>query len=68
MIGKTARLAVFDFRAFLNLAMLMKESERAGLLRKAILDIVIDTINRRRPVRRMRRGAMRLPTPTKGQN
>lgn len=41
------QLAVFDFRAFLNLAMLMTESERAGLLRKAILDIVIDTINRR---------------------
>jgi len=47
MITKTARLGVFDFRAFLNLAMLMRESERAGLLRKAILDIVIDTINQR---------------------
>jgi hypothetical protein len=47
MIARTARLGVLDFRAFLNLAMLMKESERAGLLRKAILDIVIDTINRR---------------------
>jgi len=46
-ITKTARLGVFDFRAFLNLAMLMRESERAGLLRKAILDIVIDTINHR---------------------
>lgn len=44
---KTTVLGVFDFRAFLNLAMLMAESERAGLLRKAILDIVIDTINRR---------------------
>ena len=44
---KTVRLGVLDFRAFLNLAMLMTESERAGLLRKAILDIVIDTINRR---------------------
>lgn len=41
------QLAIFDFQAFLNLAMLMTESERAGLLRKAILDIVIDTINRR---------------------
>lgn len=41
------QLGIFDFRAFLNLAMLMSESERAGLLRKAILDIVIDTINRR---------------------
>jgi hypothetical protein len=47
IIGKTARLGVLDFRAFLNLAMLLQESERAGLLRKAILDIVIDTINRR---------------------
>ena len=45
--GKTVRLGVLDFRAFLNLAMLMKESERAGLLRRAILDIVIDTINKR---------------------
>ena len=40
-------LGVFDFRAFLNLAMLISESERARLLRQTILDIVIDTINRR---------------------
>jgi len=46
-VTKTTVLGVFDFRAFLNLAMLMRESERAGLLRKAILDIVIDTINQR---------------------
>ena len=46
-IAKTPQLGVFDFRAFLNLAMLMVESERARLLRKAILDIVIDTINQR---------------------
>lgn len=46
-IAKTPQLGVLDFRAFLNLAMLMTESERAGLLHKAILDIVIDTINRR---------------------
>jgi hypothetical protein len=44
---KTVRLGLLDFRAFLNLAMLMRESERAALLRKAILDIVIDIINRR---------------------
>jgi len=44
---KTPMIGIFDFRAFLNLAMLMVESERAALLRKAILDIVIDTINRR---------------------
>lgn len=46
-IKMTPQLGVFDFRAFLNLAMLMRESERAGLLRKAMLDIVIDTINQR---------------------
>ena len=47
IIKKTARLGVFSFRAFLNLAILIRESERAGLLRKAMLDIVIDTINQR---------------------
>ena len=47
IINRAPRLAVFDFRAFLNLAMLMAESPRAALLRKAILDIVIDTINAR---------------------
>jgi hypothetical protein len=46
-IAKTPQLGVFDFRAFLNLAMLVSESDRAKLLRQAILDIVIDTINRR---------------------
>jgi hypothetical protein len=46
-LTKTTVLGIFDFRAFLNLAMLMAESERARLLRTAILDIVIDTINQR---------------------
>lgn len=46
-ILKTPQLGIFDFRAFLNLAMLMVESDRARLLRKTILDIVIDTINQR---------------------
>ncbi len=44
---KTTVIGIFDFRAFLNLAMLMTESERATLLRQAILDIVIDTINKK---------------------
>jgi len=44
---KAPMVGIFDFRAFLNLAMLMVESERARLLRQAILDIVIDTINKR---------------------
>jgi hypothetical protein len=46
-LHKTTMLGIFDFRAFLNLAMLVTESERAKLLRQAILDIVIDTINQR---------------------
>jgi hypothetical protein len=46
-IDKSPQLGIFTFRAFLNLAMLISESERARLLRQAILDIVIDTINQR---------------------
>ena len=46
-VTKTTVLGVFDFRAFLNLSMLIVESERARLLRQTILDIVIDTINKR---------------------
>lgn len=38
-------LAIFDFRAFLNIGMLLVESEKAKVIRKNILDIVIDTIN-----------------------
>ncbi|MCG2829749.1 MAG: hypothetical protein L6302_01720 [Desulfobacteraceae bacterium] len=44
---KVPQLGIFDFRAFLNLSMLITESERARLLRQTILDIVIDTINQR---------------------
>jgi hypothetical protein len=46
-ISRTPQLGIFDFRAFMNLAMLVSESERAKLLRQVILDVVIDTINRR---------------------
>ena len=45
--NKTPQLGVFDFRAFLNVGMLLTDSERAKMLRSAILDIVIDTINKR---------------------
>ncbi|MFH1139380.1 MAG: hypothetical protein V1816_25130 [Pseudomonadota bacterium] len=45
--SKTTQLGVFDFRAFLNISMLLTESERAKLFRQTILDIVIDTINQR---------------------
>lgn len=43
----TPQLGIFPFRAFLNLSMLLSSSERARLLRQAILDIAIDTVNRR---------------------
>jgi len=46
-ITKSPQLGVFGFKAFLNLAMVMVESQRARLLRSTILDIVIDTINQR---------------------
>ena len=46
-VTKTTVLGIFDFRAFLNMGMLISESERARLLRQMILDIVIDTINQR---------------------
>jgi len=40
-------LAVFNFRAFLNIAMLLSESENAKRLRSKMLDIVIDTLNQK---------------------
>jgi len=46
-IAKSPQLGAFGFRAFLNLAMVMVESQRAQLLRSTILDIVIDTINQK---------------------
>ena len=47
-IGKGSKsLGIFNFRSFLNLSMLLVESEKAKHLRSAILDIVIDTINER---------------------
>jgi len=44
---KSTILGVFNFRAFLNISMLLSTSERAKDLRSVILDIVIDTINKR---------------------
>jgi hypothetical protein len=45
--SKTTQLGLFNFRSLLILAMLLKESDNAQLLRSKILDIVIDTINER---------------------
>jgi hypothetical protein len=44
---KVTNLGVFNFRAFLNIGMLLTESPTAKLLRQTILDVVIDTINQR---------------------
>lgn len=41
---KASSLGLFDFKAFLNLTMLVTESERARAIRSRILDIVIDVI------------------------
>ena len=43
--SKTTQLGLFNFRAFLNIGMLLTESERAKALRSMILDLVIATIN-----------------------
>lgn len=42
---KVTQLGLFDFRAFLNIGMLLAESEKAKKVRSLILDIVISTIN-----------------------
>lgn len=44
---KTTVIGLFDFRSFLNLGMLLSESEKAKRVRSLILDIVIATINDR---------------------
>ena len=47
-VGRKIRsLTVFDFRSFLNISMLLSESEKARALRQMMLDIVIDLINRK---------------------
>lgn len=44
---KTSILGVFSFRAVLNLAMLLTESERAKAVRTRVLDIVMDVLAQR---------------------
>ena len=41
----TPQIGLFDFRSFLNIGMLLTESEKAKYVRTRILDIVIATIN-----------------------
>ncbi|MCC8071267.1 MAG: DNA-binding protein [Bacteroidales bacterium] len=44
-VSKTTQLGLFNFRAVLNMGMLLTESEKAKQVRARILDIVISTIN-----------------------
>jgi hypothetical protein len=44
-LNRLKALAVFNFRAFLNIGMLLTESERAKSIRSTILNIVIDSLN-----------------------
>ena len=46
-LHKTRNVGVFNFRAFINLAMLLSRSDVAREVRSLVLDIVIDTINKR---------------------
>ena len=43
--SKTTQLGLFNFRSFLNMGMLLTESEQAKKVRSLILDFVIATIN-----------------------
>ena len=43
--SKTTQLGLFNFRSFLNIGMLLTESEKAKHIRSIILDVVIATIN-----------------------
>lgn len=47
MSPKITQLAIFDFKSFLNMGMLLVESENARLLRQTMLSIVIDFINKK---------------------
>ena len=44
---KITVLGIFDFKAFLNIGMLLTESEKAKILRQMMLDIVIDLIKKK---------------------
>jgi hypothetical protein len=44
---KIRNLGIFTFKAFLNIGMLLKESEKARILRGLILDIVIDVVSKK---------------------
>ncbi len=44
---RTPQLSIFNFKSFINLAMLLVESQNARILRQGILDIVLDFVNKK---------------------
>ncbi|WP_300976703.1 DNA-binding protein, partial [Flavobacterium sp.] len=46
-LNRLARLSIFNFRAFLNIGMLLTESEKAKSIRSSILDIVLDSLDKK---------------------
>lgn len=46
-LSKLRNLSIFNFRAFLNIGMLLTESEKAKSIRSAILDITVDSLNKK---------------------
>ncbi|MFV8352564.1 DNA-binding protein [Flavobacterium sp. XS2P14] len=47
LVSKAPSLGIFTYKAFLNLGMLLSNSDKAKELRSAILDIVIDVLNKK---------------------
>jgi hypothetical protein len=45
--SRVVNLWLFNFRSFLNIGMLLSESEKAKIMRASILDIVLDTIHQK---------------------
>lgn len=45
--SKTTQLGLFNFRSFLNIGMLLTESEKAKEIRSVILDMVLESINQK---------------------
>jgi hypothetical protein len=58
--SKITQLGVYNFRAFLNLAMLLTESEKAKTIRSIILDIVIPSTSAPAVVPSISTNAMRI--------
>lgn len=47
LVSRAPSLGIFTYKAFLNLGMLLSNSEKAKELRSAILDIVIDVLKKK---------------------